>query len=171
MRQINVFKSGVGWYNDKKAWGEAMLAEKRFMEEAIREAELAAAMGETPVGAVVVKDGVIVSRAHNMTETLRDGSAHAELIALKGAAAALGTRYLNDCVLYVTLEPCPMCAGACMNFRIGAVVYGAYDKRAGAFGSVSDIGSGAFGQSVIAVGGMLCEECAKLLNDFFREIR
>lgn len=148
-----------------------MLAEKRFMVEALKEAELAAAKGETPVGAVVVRDGVIVSRAHNMTEAEKDGSAHAELIALKNAAAALGTRYLDDCVLYVTMEPCPMCAGACMNFRIGAVVYGAYDKRAGAFGSVSDIGSGAFGQSVIAVGGVMREECAKILNDFFREMR
>ena len=156
---------------EKKPWRKNMLAEKRFMEEALKEAELAAAKGETPVGAVVVKDGVIVSRAHNMTEAKRDGSAHAELIALKNAAAALGTRYLDDCVLYVTMEPCPMCAGACMNFRIGAVVYGAYDKRAGAFGSVSDIGSGAFGQSVIAVGGVMREECAKLLNDFFREMR
>ena len=156
---------------EKKPWRKNMLAEKRFMEEALKEAELAAAKGETPVGAVVVKDGVIVSRAHNMTEAKRDGSAHAELIALKNAAAALGTRYLDDCVLYVTMEPCPMCAGACMNFRVGAVVYGAYDKRAGAFGSVSDIGSGAFGQSVIAVGGVMREECAKLLNDFFREMR
>ena len=155
----------------KKPWRKNMLAEKRFMEEALKEAELAAAKGETPVGAVVVKDGVIVSRAHNMTEAEKDGSAHAELIALKNAAAALGTRYLDDCVLYVTMEPCPMCAGACMNFRIGAVVYGAYDKRAGAFGSVSDIGSGAFGQSVIAVGGVMREECAKILNDFFREMR
>ncbi len=148
-----------------------MLAEKRFMEEALTEAELAYKNGETPVGAVVVKDGEIVSRAHNRTEELKDPSAHAELLALAAASEILGDRSLSGCVLYVTMEPCPMCAGACLNFRIGAVVYGAYDKRAGAFGSVSDLGSGAFGQRVTAVGGVMREECAKLLNDFFRERR
>ena len=148
-----------------------MLAEKRFMEEALMEAELAYKNGETPVGAVVVKDGEIVSRAHNRTEELKDPSAHAELLALAAASEILGDRSLSGCVLYVTMEPCPMCAGACLNFRIGAVVYGAYDKRAGAFGSVSDLGSGAFGQRVTAVGGVMREECAKLLNDFFRERR
>ena len=135
-----------------------MLAEKRFMEEALTEAELAYKNGETPVGAVVVRDGEIVSR-------------HAELLALAAASEKLGDRSLSGCVLYVTMEPCPMCAGACLNFRIGAVVYGAYDKRAGAFGSVSDLGSGAFGQRVTAVGGVMREECARLLNDFFRERR
>lgn len=148
-----------------------MLAEKRFMEEALTEAELAYKNGETPVGAVVVKDGEIVSRAHNRTEELKDPSAHAELLALAAASEILGDRSLSGCVLYVTMEPCPMCVGACLNFRIGAVVYGAYDKRAGAFGSVSDLGSGAFGQRVTAVGGVMREECAKLLNDFFRERR
>ena len=148
-----------------------MLAEERFMEEALTEAELAYKNGETPVGAVVVKDGEIVSRAHNRTEELKDPSAHAELLALAAASEILGDRSLSGCVLYVTMEPCPMCAGACLNFRIGAVVYGAYDKRAGAFGSVSDLGSGAFGQRVTAVGGVMREECAKLLNDFFRERR
>ena len=148
-----------------------MLAEKRFMEEALTEAELAYKNGETPVGAVVVRDGEIVSRAHNRTEELKDPSAHAELLALAAASEILGDRSLSGCVLYVTMEPCPMCAGACLNFRIGAVVYGAYDKRAGAFGSVSDLGSGAFGQRVTAVGGVMREECAKLLNDFFRERR
>ncbi len=148
-----------------------MLAEKRFMEEALTEAELAYKNGETPVGAVVVRDGEIVSRAHNRTEELKDPSAHAELLALAAASEILGDRSLSGCVLYVTMEPCPMCAGACLNFRIGAVVYGAYDKRAGAFGSVSDLGSGAFGQRVTAVGGVMRDECAKLLNDFFRERR
>ena len=139
-----------------------------YMREAL--AEAAAAAGEVPVGAVVVKDGEIIARAHNERgET--NPFAHAEMLAMERAAARLGTRRLHGCTLYVTLEPCPMCAGACLNFRIGAVVYGAYDKRAGAFGSVSDLGSGAFGQRVTAVGGVMREECAKLLNDFFRERR
>ena len=148
-----------------------MRNDEQWMREALQEAQVALTEDEVPVGAVVVKDGEIVSRAHNRTEELKDPSAHAELLALAAASEILGDRSLSGCVLYVTMEPCPMCAGACLNFRIGAVVYGAYDKRAGAFGSVSDLGSGAFGQRVTAVGGVMREECAKLLNDFFRERR
>lgn len=148
-----------------------MLIEERFMKEALKEARAAMAEGETPVGAVVVKDGEIISRAHNGIEKTRDASRHAELTALRLASEALGSRYLSDCVLYATMEPCPMCAGACLNFRIGAVAFGAYDKQAGALGTVSDLGSGKWGIEIPAVGGILREECAGLLTEFFREKR
>lgn len=148
-----------------------MLAEKRFMEEALMEAELAYKNGETPVGAVVVKDGEIVSRAHNRTEELKDPSAHAELLALAAASEILGDRSLSGCVLYVTMEPCPMCAGACLNFRLGAAAFGAYDETCGAFGTKADIGSGAFGAEIPVFGGIMEEECAKLLGEFFESKR
>lgn len=148
-----------------------MLIETGFMEEALAEARCAAFSGEVPVGAVVVKDGEIVSRAHNKVELYSDASRHAELIALESAARKLGTRYLTDCVLYVTMEPCPMCAGACVNFRIGAVCFGAYDKNAGALGSVTDIGCGLFGTEIPAIGGVMREECAALLSDYFKKKR
>ena len=145
-----------------------MLIEKRFMEEAFAEAKAAAAMDETPVGAVIVRNGEIIARAHNMVETLHDASAHAELIAMRKAAEALDSRILSDCVLYVTMEPCPMCAGACLHFRIGAVAYGAYDKACGAAGSVTDLGCGLFGPEIPFYGGIMQEECARLLTDFFK---
>lgn len=148
-----------------------MLIEKRFMEEAYKEALAARAEGETPVGAVVVRNGEVIARAHNEVENGRDASLHAELTALKRASEALGRRQLDDCVLYVTMEPCPMCAGACLNFRVGAVAFGAFDSKAGAFGSVSDMGSGAFGRSVPSVGGVMRAECGGLLSDFFRGVR
>ena len=142
-----------------------------MMKEALIEARRAAEAGEVPVGAVVAREGEIVSRARNEVEESGRASAHAELLALERAAEALHTRSLTDCVLYVTMEPCPMCAGACLNYRIGAVVFGAFDGTAGAFGSVTDIGSGAFGREIPAYGGFCEEECAKLLSDFFKDKR
>ena len=148
-----------------------MLIEKRPMEEALKEARAAAEAGEAPIGAVVVRGGEIVSRAHNEIERTGDASAHAELLALKRASVRLGTRYLNDCALFVTMEPCPMCAGACLHFRIGAVVFGAYDDKCGAFGSKLDLGCGEFGQEIPVVGGMMKDECAAMLKEFFKGIR
>ena len=148
-----------------------MLIEKRFMEEALKEARAAAEAGEAPIGAVVVREGEIVSRAHNEIERSGDASAHAELLALKRAAERLGTRYLTDCALYVTMEPCPMCAGACLHFRTGAVVFGAYDERCGAFGSKLDLGNGEYGREIPVVGGMMKDECAEALREFFKGIR
>ncbi|MCR5610489.1 MAG: nucleoside deaminase [Clostridiales bacterium] len=148
-----------------------MVIEKRFMEEAIKEAREALSAGEVPVGAVVVKDGAIISRARNRVEETGDPSRHAELDAMKLASAALGTRYLSDCALYVTLEPCPMCAGACVNFRIGAAVFGAFDKNAGAMGSVTDLGSGLFGREIPAFGGIMEKECTELLSACFKGLR
>lgn len=139
-----------------------------MMKEALIEARRAAEAGEVPVGAVVAREGEIVSRARNEVEESGRASAHAELLALERAAEALHTRSLTDCVLYVTMEPCPMCAGACLNYRIGAVVFGAFDKAAGALGSVTDIGSGAFGREIPVYGGFYEEACARLLTDFFK---
>ena len=149
----------------------AVRIEKRFMEEALREARAAFFEGETPVGAVVVRGDGIVSRAHNEVMKYGDASRHAELTALRLAAEKLGTRYLDDCVLYVTMEPCPMCAGACLNFRLGAAAFGAYDETCGAFGTKADIGSGAFGAEIPVFGGIMEEECAKLLGEFFESKR
>ena len=148
-----------------------MRIEKRFMEYALEEAKMAGARGETPVGAVVVREGGIVSRAGNEVEARHDARFHAELTALSLASAALGTRDLSDCVLYVTMEPCPMCAGACLNYRIGAVAFGAYDARCGALGSRADVLSGEFGRETPVIGGVMRAECASLLTDFFKDKR
>lgn len=148
-----------------------MLIERRFMNEALFEARRAFDADEVPVGAVVVREGVIVARAHNEVEKTGDASLHAEIAAMRKAAAALGRKYLEDCVLYVTMEPCPMCAGACLNYRIGAVVFGAYDEKAGALGSVTDLGSGVFGKELPVIGGVMKEECALLLGDYFKSKR
>ncbi len=148
-----------------------MLIEKKFMEAALTEAKTAFCADEVPVGAVVVRGGEIVSRAHNETAAGGDSTLHAEMLAMKRASEALNSRYLEDCVLYVTMEPCPMCAGACLLFRIGAVAFGAYDANAGALGSVTDIASGVFGREIPVVGGIMRAECAGLLGDYFREKR
>lgn len=148
-----------------------MYIDQQFMLSALSEARLAYDSGEVPIGAVIVKDGRIIARGRNSVEGSSDASLHAEMVALKKASEALGTRYLDDCVMYVTMEPCPMCAGACLSFRLGAVVFGAYDERAGAFGSVTDLGSGAFGHEVMVTGGIMREACASLLTDFFKQKR
>ena len=102
-----------------------------YMKSAIAEAEKAYAEGETPVGAVIVRDGGIIASAHNMTERLNDSTAHAELLAIQAAEKATGDRRLTGCALYVTMEPCPMCAGAALNSRIEEIVFGAWDPRDG----------------------------------------
>lgn len=141
-----------------------------YMREALTEAELALEAGEVPVGAVVVKDGAIVARGHNLTESRGDASMHAELIALRGAAQALGRWRLSDCELYVTLEPCAMCMGAILNFRVGALCFGAFDKEAGCAVSRVELGKATNG-FVPYAGGMLEKECAELLARFFKAKR
>lgn len=148
-----------------------MLIDPGFMSEAISEARIAASLDEVPVGAVVVREGVIIARAHNETECRRDASAHAELLALKRASEASGSRYLDDCVLYVTLEPCVMCAGACVNYRLGAAVFGAFDPNAGAMGSVIDAACGLFSWEIPVYGGVMGDECAELLTSYFKNKR
>lgn len=143
-----------------------------FMREALAEAEKAYALVEVPVGAVVVLDGEIIGRGHNLREILKDSSAHAELLALRAAASRLGDWRLNGAVLYSTLEPCPMCAGALVQFRVKTLVYGAADPKAGAVDSVLDVvRQPRFNHQVEVVAGVLEEECRTIMQRFFRALR
>jgi tRNA(adenine34) deaminase len=143
-----------------------------YMGIALREAARALEFEEVPVGAVVVSGGAIVGKAHNQRETLRDPTAHAEMIALTQAAEALGTWRLGDATMYVTLEPCPMCAGAIVNARLGRLVFGARDPKAGACGSLYDIvRDGRLNHRVPVVEGVRAEECGEVLRAFFRARR
>ena len=146
--------------------------DERFMIEALREARAAADAGEVPVGAVVVREGEIISRAHNLVETSKSSSAHAEMLALDAAERYLGAKWLTGCTLYVTLEPCSMCAGAMVLARIQRLVFGASDPKAGACGSVSNIVSDSrLNHTVEITSGVLGEECGRMLKDFFRAKR
>ncbi|GFR36566.1 tRNA adenosine(34) deaminase TadA [Thermobrachium celere] len=143
-----------------------------FMREAIKEAKKCLFIDEVPVGAVVVKDGKIVGRGHNLRETLKDATAHAEILAIKEACRNLGGWRLIDCEIYVTLEPCVMCAGALVNSRIKRLIFGAYDKRFGACGTLYNIAyDERLNHRIEVVGGVLEKECATLLSDFFRKKR
>ncbi|MEW6770191.1 MAG: tRNA adenosine(34) deaminase TadA [Bacillota bacterium] len=143
-----------------------------FMREALREAEKAGALGEVPVGAVVVVGGEIVSRAHNLRETLKDATAHAEIVALREAARRSGDWRLEDAVVYTTVEPCPMCAGALVQFRVRKVVYGAADPKAGAAGSIVNLlQEPRFNHQVEVVAGVLEAECREVIQRFFRDLR
>ncbi len=143
-----------------------------FMHEALFEARKAEARGEVPVGAVIVRGDEIIARGHNLRETSQDPSAHAELIAMRAAAARLGTFRLEETTCYVTLEPCPMCAGALVNARVPRVVYGADDPKAGATKSLYAIGTdGRLNHTFELRGGVLSEECGALLSTFFAAIR
>lgn len=144
------------------------MSDDSFMRAALKEAERAAGEEEVPVGAVVVKDGRIVARACNERERLKDPTAHAERLALTRAAEALGTWHLDGAVLYVTLEPCLMCAGALVNARVARVVFGAADPKAGACGSLYQVGlDPRLNHRFEVTGGVLAEECAALLRRFF----
>ena len=141
---------------------------ERWMRAALDEAMRAAEEGEVPVGAVVVLDGRILGRGHNRTEATHDPTAHAEILAIGAASAALGNWRLAGADLYVTLEPCSMCAGAIVLARIPEVVFGAYDPKAGAAGSVLDVlGEPALNHRPKVTGGVLADECAALLERFF----
>lgn len=148
-----------------------MTQDEQFMKEALVEAEQAFALGEVPVGAVVVKDGKIIARGHNRRETDRVATAHAELLAMEEACRALGSWRLSDCTLYVTLEPCPMCAGTAVNARVGRVVYGAKDAKAGAMGSVFSVNAYPLNHKVDLTVGVLEAECREILRRFFEEKR
>lgn len=140
----------------------------QFMAKAIAEARLAEAEGEVPVGAIAVADGQIVGAGHNRPIGLRDPTAHAEILAIRAAASALKTYRLTTVSIYVTLEPCVMCVGAMLNARIARVVYGARDEKAGALGSVYDIGrDGRLNHRFEVVGGVMESECAELMREFF----
>jgi tRNA(adenine34) deaminase len=143
-----------------------------FMRLALREAELASAHDDVPIGAVVVHDGELLAAAHNERELRQDPTAHAEVLALREAARALGSWRVLDCDIYVTLEPCAMCAGAIVLARVARVVYGASDPKAGACGSVLDVlGEPALNHRPQVAAGLLAPRCGELLSAFFASRR
>ncbi len=143
-----------------------------WMQYALDQAKKAEALGEVPIGAVIVKDGEIISATHNLRETAQRAVAHAELLALDEACRKLHTWRLSDCTLYVTLEPCVMCAGAIVMSRIDRVVFGAYDPKGGCAGSLMNLlEEEQFNHRAEVVQGVLEEECGELLRDFFRKLR
>ncbi len=153
-------------------WVPDLAEHAGFMREALREAERAFAKGEVPVGAVVVQDGAVIGRGHNLREADKDASAHAEMIAMREAAKKLSDWRLNKATLYVTMEPCPMCAGAIVQFRVGKVVYGVPDPKAGAAGSVIDLlREPRFNHQVEVIPGVLEDECGEIVRRFFRSLR
>lgn len=144
---------------------------EKYMREAIKQAKLAARKGEVPVGAVIVRNGEIISRAYNTRETGKNALCHAEIKAIHRACRKLGGWRLPGCELYVTLEPCPMCAGAIINSRIVSVYYGASDTKAGAFGTLFDMNAFGLNHKPEVFSGVLKDECASLLSSFFAELR
>ena len=149
-----------------------MELDETFMHEALRLAAKARAADEVPVGAVVVREEKIISRAYNQVELLKDATAHAEMLALTAAEAALGDWRLTECDLYVTKEPCPMCAGAIIHTRIRRVIFGCSDIRAGAAGTVMNLlQHNALNHRCEIISGVLQNECAEVLQDFFRRRR
>ena len=141
-----------------------------FMQQALSLARRAANEGEVPVGALVVKTGEIIGRGYNLREQNKMATAHAEILAIEEACRAIGSWRLNDCTLYVTMEPCPMCAGAIVNSRVARVVYGVKDAAAGCCGSLIDFNRYPFSHSFALTGGVCEEECAELLKQFFKSI-
>ena len=137
------------------------------MKDALREAQMAAEEDEVPIGAVIVCRGRIIGKGHNMTERLNDPTAHAEMIAITAATEAMGGKYLNDCTIYVTVEPCPMCAGALAWSQIGRVVYGASDPKRG----FSMFSPSLMHPKTEVASGILAEDCGGLVTDFFRNKR
>jgi tRNA(adenine34) deaminase len=151
---------------------EAELIDEEFMHQALAEAEAAARLGEVPVGAVVVRDGVVIGRGCNLRETSNDPTTHAEILAIRQAAAHIGHWRLLDCTLYVTLEPCVMCMGAIILARIPRLVYGCRDPRVGAAGSIYDFSrDDRFNHRVEVTEGVLGEECSAQLSGFFQTLR
>lgn len=148
------------------------LDHRRYMQEALIEARKAYCLGEVPIGAVVVLEEKIIGRGHNLRETLIDSTAHAEILAMREAARYLGDWRLVGTTLYSTIEPCPMCAGALVQFRVQTLVYGARDPKAGAVDSVMDVvREPRFNHRVEVISGVLEEECAEIIRRFFRELR
>lgn len=141
--------------------------DEKFMREALREAKAAEAEDEIPIGAVIVFAGRVMAKGHNMTERLHDPTAHAEMIAITAATEAMGGKYLNDCTLYVTVEPCPMCAAASAWAQVGRIVYGASDHKRG----YSLFTPSLLHPKTEVVSGVLAEECGGMVTEFFRNKR
>jgi tRNA(adenine34) deaminase len=149
-----------------------MTYHQRYMQQALDEARLALALGEVPVGAIIIRGEEEIARAHNLVEARHDPTAHAEMIAIAKASRRIGSRRLEGCALYVTLEPCPMCAGAIVNARLSTLFFGAFDVKAGAAGTLYAITTdGRLNHRVETHGGILDDESAALLRRFFRARR
>ena len=144
-----------------------MSPDERYMKEALREAQAAASEDEVPIGAVVICRDRVIAKGHNMVETLSDPTAHAEMITITAACEAMGGKYLNDCVLYVTVEPCPMCAAALCWAQIGKVVYGAPDPKRG----FSLFSPSLLHPKTEVVSGILSDECSTLVSEYFKKKR
>ncbi|WP_397386303.1 tRNA adenosine(34) deaminase TadA [Paenibacillus sp. VCA1] len=145
---------------------------ERWMKEAIAEAKRAEAIGEVPIGAVIIRGDEIIGRGYNLRETSQDATAHAEIVAIREASQAIGAWRLLDCRLYVTLEPCPMCAGAIVQSRIPQVIFGTGDPKAGCAGTLMNLlQEPRFNHRTEVVSGILQEECASMLTQFFRKLR
>lgn len=144
---------------------------EKYMKYALGRAKTAAKHGETPVGAVIVKDGRVIAGGRNRRESGKNALLHAELSAINAACKKLSGWRLHECDLYVTLEPCPMCAGAIINARIKNVYFGAYDKKAGSFGSIVNLASLPYNHKPNVVGGILEKDCSDILSEFFKELR
>jgi len=148
------------------------MSEELFMKEALKEAKKALNKLEAPIGAVIVKDGKIIARGYNLRETKQDSTLHAEIVAIKRACKKLGSWRLEECDIYITLEPCPMCAGAILQSRIRNVFFGAYDPKAGAAGSLINLlENDSFNHKSNVYGGILENECSSLLKEFFKNLR
>ena len=150
---------------------ECLQLDRKWMELALKEAKAAAREGEVPVGAVIVRDGECIAAAHNRCEQDHDATAHAERLAIEAACKRLGSWRLSECTMYVTLEPCSMCAGAAINARIARIVYGARDARAGALGSVANLAGLPLEARPSVESGLLEAESRALLKDFFVRMR
>ena len=145
--------------------------DKKFMTEALALAKLAAESGDVPVGAVVVKNGEIIGKGLNLREANKDATAHAEVVAIREASKRLGGWHLDDCELYVTLEPCPMCTGAIINARIKTVIFGAYDSKMGCMDSVINLCDYPFNHQPEIYGGIMEDDCLLVLQNFFKNLR
>ena len=146
--------------------------DEMFMREALRQAKIAFEADEVPIGAVIVHDNKIIARSHNQVETLKDPTAHAEMIAITAATSYLGAKWLQDCTLYVTIEPCSMCAGALVLARLSRLCFGAEEPKTGACGSQLNIAQHAkLNHQVSVQGGVLAAECGALMSEFFEKKR
>ncbi len=144
---------------------------KKFMAEALEEARKAYLLGEVPVGAVIVKEGEVIARAHNLREQKQNALSHAEIECINKACGVLGSWRLEECEMYVTLEPCPMCTGAIINSRISTLIFGAYDLKAGCIDSVINLCDYSFNHRPEIYGGIMEEDCKEILEDFFKKLR
>lgn len=146
--------------------------DEEYMRMALCEARAAYEEDEVPIGAVVIRNGEVVSKAHNLRETINDPTAHAEIVAIREASRILGTWRLTDCELYVTIEPCPMCAGAIVQSRIRRLIYGAQDPKAGACGTIMNIVQNQFlNHRVEVMAGILEDECSAIMKEYFKNKR